>query len=132
MVVITTPFKSENEFLKDLNRCWLLHRAMDPNGRDGEEYYSYHWGSLFCSVYSVVHSTLALASYMSPCSCLLPQYGAALNIITRQKAARIQKTETPLSLLCSLPSWAPLSFLVQGKSFLPRVRTGCCSGVEDA
>ena len=53
MVVITTPFKSQNEFLKDLNRFWLLNKALDPNGRYGEEYYigSYHWGLVFFSVY---------------------------------------------------------------------------------
>lgn len=53
MVVITTPFKSQDEFLKDLNRFWLLNKALDPSGSYGEEYYidSYHWGSVFFSVY---------------------------------------------------------------------------------
>lgn len=36
MVVITTTFKSDNEFLKDSNRLWLLNKAIDPNGRSGE------------------------------------------------------------------------------------------------
>lgn len=35
MVVITTPFKSQDEFLKDLNRFWLLNKALDPNGSYG-------------------------------------------------------------------------------------------------
>lgn len=51
MVFRTTPFKTENEFLEDLNRCRLLNKAMDPNGRYGKEYYSYHRGSVFLSVY---------------------------------------------------------------------------------
>lgn len=33
MVVITTPFKAENEFLMDLCKCWLLSKAMDPSDR---------------------------------------------------------------------------------------------------
>ena len=33
MVVVTTPFKSGNEFLKDFSRVWLLNKAIDPNGR---------------------------------------------------------------------------------------------------
>lgn len=53
MVVTTTPFKSESEFLKDLRRFWLLNKAMDPSGRFSEEYYinSFHWGLIFFSVY---------------------------------------------------------------------------------
>lgn len=46
MVVITTPFKSGNEFLKDLNKFWLLNKSVDPSGRYSEEYYCY-WGWVF-------------------------------------------------------------------------------------
>lgn len=72
MVVITTPFKSENEFLKDLNRFWLLNKAVDPNGRYGEEYYSYHGGSVFFGIYEMVRFPLALGSHIFLCL-VLPQ-----------------------------------------------------------
>ena len=53
MVVTTTHFKSESEFLKDLHRFWLLNKTMDPSGKFSEEYYinSFHWGLVFFSVY---------------------------------------------------------------------------------
>lgn len=132
MVVITTPFKSENEFLKDLNRCWLLNKAMDPSGGYGKEYYSHHQGWVFFSVYWMVFFPLVLTSSLFPCLLLACPVGSCCEYLIKQKAARSQKIETSLSFSCCLPSWAAVSSLVEWKSFLSSLCTGCTSGIEEA
>lgn len=74
MVVITTPSKSENEFLKDLNRYWLLNKALDPCGSYGKEDYGYHHVIIIVSIYF----TLVLASSVFPCLLLAFPAGSCL------------------------------------------------------
>lgn len=47
MIVITILFKSENAFLKDSNRFWLLNKTIDLNGRSSEEYSFFQVESCF-------------------------------------------------------------------------------------